>query len=104
MYAIVKTGGKQYKVAENDIIDVEKIAARAGETVTLSQVLLVAGDGEPKLGAPLVKGASVTAEVVDQFKGDKVLIFKKKRRHNYRRKKGHRQQLTRLRVTGIAAG
>ena len=104
MYAIVKTGGKQYKVAENDVIDVEKIAAQAGETVTLSEVLLVAGDGEPKVGAPLVQGASVTAEVVDQFKGDKVLIFKKKRRHNYRRKKGHRQQLTKLRVTGITAG
>lgn len=104
MYAIIKTGGKQYKVAENDVIDVEKIAARAGETVTLSEVLLVAGDGEPKVGAPLVDGACVTAQVVDQFKGDKVLIFKKKRRHNYRRKKGHRQQLTKLRVTGISVG
>lgn len=104
MYAIIKTGGKQYKVTENDVIDVEKIAAQAGETVTLSEVLLVAGDGAPKLGAPLVQGAAVSAEVLDQFKGDKVLVFKKKRRHNYRRKKGHRQQFTKLRVTGITAG
>ncbi|RCK42455.1 50S ribosomal protein L21 [Thalassospira profundimaris] len=103
MYAIIKTGGKQYKVAANDVIKVEKIAAQAGETVTLDQVLMVAGDGAPKVGAPLVAGASVSAEVLEQAKGDKVIVFKKKRRHNYRRKNGHRQNLTVLRITGINA-
>ncbi|OKH87989.1 50S ribosomal protein L21 [Thalassospira sp. TSL5-1] len=103
MYAIIKTGGKQYKVAANDVIKVEKIAAQAGETVTLDQVLMVAGDGAPKVGAPLVAGASVVAEVLEQAKGDKVIVFKKKRRHNYRRKNGHRQNLTVLRITGINA-
>ncbi|WP_339776918.1 50S ribosomal protein L21 [uncultured Thalassospira sp.] len=101
MYAIIKTGGKQYKVAANDVIKVEKIAAQAGETVTLDQVLMVAGDGAPQVGAPLVAGASVVAEVLEQAKGDKVIVFKKKRRHNYRRKNGHRQNLTVLRITGI---
>ena len=103
MYAIIKTGGKQYKVAANDVIKVEKIAAQAGDTVKLEEVLMVAGDGAPKVGAPLVKGASVTAEVLEQAKGDKVIVFKKKRRHNYRRKNGHRQNLTVLRITDITA-
>ncbi len=103
MYAIIKTGGKQYKVAANDVIKVEKIAAQAGETVKLEEVLMVAGDGAPKVGAPLVEGASVTAEVLEQAKGDKVIIFKKKRRHNYRRKNGHRQNLTVLRIKDINA-
>ena len=103
MYAIIKTGGKQYKVAANDVIKVEKIAAQAGDTVKLEEVLMVAGDGAPKVGAPLVKGASVTAEVLEQTKGDKVIVFKKKRRHNYRRKNGHRQNLTVLRIKDIKA-
>ncbi|MEK9846027.1 MULTISPECIES: 50S ribosomal protein L21 [Thalassospira] len=103
MYAIIKTGGKQYKVAANDVIKVEKIAAQAGDTVKLEEVLMVAGDGAPKVGAPLVKGASVTAEVLEQAKGDKVIVFKKKRRHNYRRKNGHRQNLTVLRIKDINA-
>lgn len=103
MYAIIKTGGKQYKVAANDVIKVEKIAAQAGDTVKLEEVLMVAGDGAPKVGAPLVEGASVTAEVLEQAKGDKVIVFKKKRRHNYRRKNGHRQNLTVLRIKDIKA-
>lgn len=103
MYAIIKTGGKQYKVAANDVIKVEKIAAQAGDTVKLEEVLMVAGDGAPKVGAPLVAGASVTAEVLEQAKGDKVIVFKKKRRHNYRRKNGHRQNLTVLRIKDIKA-
>ncbi|MFH1806960.1 MAG: 50S ribosomal protein L21 [Pseudomonadota bacterium] len=103
MYAIIKTGGKQYKVAANDVIKVEKIAAQAGETVTLDEVLMVAGDGAPVVGVPLVKGASVLAEVLEQTKGDKVIVFKKKRRHNYRRKNGHRQNLTVLRIKDIKA-
>ena len=103
MYAIIKTGGKQYKVAANDVIKVEKIAAQAGDTVKLEEVLMVAGDGAPKVGAPLLKGASVTAEVLEQAKGDRVIVFKKKRRHNYRRKNGHRQNLTVLRIKDINA-
>ena len=98
MFAVIKTGGKQYKVAANDVIRVEKLAGEAGETVTLDQVLMV-GD---KIGAPTVAGASVTATVVEQTRAEKVIIFKKKRRQNYRRKKGHRQELTVLRITNIA--
>ena len=98
MFAVIETGGKQYKVAKNDVILVEKLAAQAGENVNLDRVLMV-GD---KVGAPLVAGASVTATVVDQIRGDKVIVFKKKRRQNYRRKKGHRQYLTVLRITDIA--
>ncbi|WP_142847940.1 50S ribosomal protein L21 [Telmatospirillum sp. J64-1] len=98
MFAVIKTGGKQYKVATNDIIVVEKLAGEAGDSITLDQVLMV-GD---KIGAPVVAGASVTATVVEQTRGDKIIVFKKKRRQNYRRKKGHRQDLTVLRITDIA--
>lgn len=103
MYAVIKTGGKQYKVAKDDVIKVEKLAGEPGETVALSEVLMVAGDGEPVVGAPLVDGASVEAEVVAQTKNDKIIVFKKKRRHNYRRKNGHRQQVTVLKVKDIKA-
>ena len=98
MFAVIKTGGKQYKVATNDVIRVETLAGEAGETVTLDQVLMV-GD---KIGAPIVAGASVTATVLEQTRAEKVIIFKKKRRQNYRRKKGHRPELTVLRITNIA--
>ncbi len=98
MFAVIKTGGKQYKVAKDDVIRVEKLDAEAGAEVKLDQVLMV-GD---KVGAPLVDGAAVTAQVVDQVRADKVIVFKKKRRKNYRRKKGHRQQQTVLRITDIA--
>lgn len=101
MFAIVKTGGKQYKVAENDVIIVEKLAGEAGSEITLDQVLLVGSEGKTTVGAPLVDGASVTAEVIEQGKGDKVIIFKKKRRQNYRRTKGHRQEQTVLRIKSI---
>ena len=97
MFAVIKTGGKQYKVAKNDVVVVERLAGEAGSTITLDQVLMV---GE-KIGAPLVAGAAVTATVVEQTRGDKVIIFKKKRRQNYRRKNGHRQDLTVLRITDI---
>jgi large subunit ribosomal protein L21 len=97
MFAVIKTGGKQYKVAPNDVILVEKLPGLAGDTVTLDQVLMV-GD---KVGAPIVAGASVTATLVEQTRGEKIIVFKKKRRQNYRRKKGHRQDLTVLRITGI---
>ncbi|HVI52879.1 MAG TPA: 50S ribosomal protein L21 [Candidatus Sulfotelmatobacter sp.] len=97
MFAVIKTGGKQYKVAPNDVILVEKLPGQAGDTVTLDQVLMV-GD---KVGAPLVAGASVTATLVEQTRGEKIIVFKKKRRQNYRRKKGHRQDLTVLRIAAI---
>lgn len=103
MFAVIKTGGKQYKVAENDVILVEKIEAEAGSEVTFDQVLMVGQDANLKVGAPIVKGASVVAKVLDQAQADKVLIFKKNRRHNYRRKRGHRQKLTVVRITGIKA-
>lgn len=103
MYAVIKTGGKQYKVASGDIIQVEKLTGEVGDKVSLSEVLMIGGN-QPKIGMPLVKDAVVSAEIVDQFRGEKVIIFKKKRRHNYRRKKGHRQYLTALRITSIALG
>jgi large subunit ribosomal protein L21 len=100
MFAVIQTGGKQYKVAKDDVIRVEKLAGEAGAEVVLDQVLLV-GD---KIGAPVVAGASVTATVVAQARGEKVIIFKKRRRQNSRRKNGHRQDLTILRITDISAG
>lgn len=103
MFAVIKTGGKQYKVAKNDVIKVEKLEAEAGADVTLDQVLIVGDDSSAKIGAPVVEGASVKATVVDQIRDDKVIVFKKRRRHNYRRKNGHRQYLTVLRITDIVA-
>jgi large subunit ribosomal protein L21 len=103
MYAVLKTGGKQYKVAQNDIIIVEKLAAEAGSTIDLDEVLMI-GDGETaSVGNPNLDGAKVTAEVLEQKRGKKVIIFKKKRRQNYRRTRGHRQELTVLRITDIFA-
>lgn len=99
MFAIVKTGGKQYRVAKDDIIRVEKLEADAGATVTFEEILMI-GD---KIGAPLVSGAKVTAQVLEQTKGDKIIVFKKKRRQNYRRKNGHRQNHTVLKITGVTA-
>ncbi len=101
MFAIVKTGGKQYTVAENDVIVVEKLAGDAGSEIKLEDVLLVGAEGKTTVGTPLVSGASVTAEIIEQGKGDKVVIFKKKRRQNYRRTKGHRQEQTVLRIKSI---
>lgn len=100
MFAIVQTGGKQYKIAEGDTLTVERLQGEVGETVTLDQVLALGGD-KLQVGAPQLTGASVSAEIMRQAKGDKVIVFKKKRRHNYRRKLGHRQLQTTLRITGI---
>jgi len=101
MYAVIRTGGKQYKVAKNDVISVERLAGAAGEILEFNDVLML-GDGTTvTVGAPLVSGACVGAAVLEQAKGEKILIFKKKRRHNYRRKNGHRQNLTVLRITEI---
>ena len=104
MFAVIKTGGKQYKVAKNDVIVVEKLLGEAGAKVALDEVLLVGCEGDAKVGAPMVAGASVAAEIIEQTRGDKVIIFKKKRRKNHRRKNGHRQDLTVLRITDINAG
>jgi len=101
MFAVIRTGGKQYKVAKDDVITVEQLAGEPGATVTLDDVLMVGDGAEADTKAA---GASVTAEVVRQIRTDKVLVFKKRRRHNYRRKNGHRQALTVLKVTGINAG
>jgi large subunit ribosomal protein L21 len=101
MYAIVETGGKQYRVKPGDTVAVEKLAGDPGEIVDLDQVLLVAGDGEPHVGSPAVAGAVVRAEVVSQFRGDKIIIFRYKSKVRYRRKTGHRQSMTRLLITDI---
>lgn len=99
MFAIVRTGGKQYRVAAGDIIAVEKLAGEAGDSVTLDDVLLAGDGGDIKD----VKGLTVAAEIVAQEKGEKVIIFKKRRRHNYRRKNGHRQQHTVLKISAIGS-
>jgi large subunit ribosomal protein L21 len=104
MFAVIRTGGKQYRVAKNDVIFVEKLAGEAGDDIAFPEVLAF-GEGETQsVGSPLVSGATVVATVLEQRKGDKVIIFKKKRRHNYRRKKGHRQLLTVVRITDILTG
>ena len=104
MYAIIKTGGKQYRVAPEDVITVEKLAGEPGDTVIISEVLMADTGKGLEVGAPLVEGASVACELVEHTRGPKIIIFKKKRRKHYRRKKGHRQDLTVLRVTGILTG
>ncbi|MCE2687106.1 MAG: 50S ribosomal protein L21 [Rickettsiales bacterium] len=104
MFAVIKTGGKQYRVAPNDKIIVEKILGEAGSIVSINNVLLLeTSEGELKFGNPIVEGVSVEAEIIRTFKGKKVIIFKKRRRQNSRRKKGHRQQHTELRVKSIQA-
>ena len=99
MFAIVRTGGKQYRVAAGDKIAIEKLSGEAGETITLSDVLLAGDGGEVKDA----KGVVVSAEIIAQAKSEKVIVFKKRRRHNYRRKNGHRQQLTLLRIVAVGA-
>jgi len=101
MYAVIKTGGKQYRVAENDILTIERLTGEAGAKIEFGEVLMV-GEGENvKIGAPLVAGAKVTAELVEQTRGPKVITLKKRRRKNSRRKRGHRQDLSLVRITGI---
>ena len=104
MFAVIRTGGKQYKVANGDVIKVEKLAGEAGASINFDEVLMVSNDGSSTtVGTPLVAGAAVTAEVIAQDRGPKIIVFKKKPRQNYRRKNGHRQDLTVLRITGISA-
>ncbi|HYK66168.1 MAG TPA: 50S ribosomal protein L21 [Patescibacteria group bacterium] len=103
MFAIVRTGGKQYRVGVGDQITVERLEGDVGAAVSLGEVLALGGDA-PKIGKPTVAGASVTAKIVQQPRGSKIIVFKKKRRKNYRRKRGHRQELTVLRIEEISAG
>ena len=102
MFAVIRTGGKQYKVAKDDVISIEKLDGDAGAKIPFGEVMMLGGDS-PKHGAPLISGASVTAEVVDQGKGEKVVAFKKRRRKNTHRKRGHRQHFTKVKITGISA-
>ena len=104
MFAVIKTGGKQYRVARDDVIVVEKLAGEPGTTLEFQDVLMIGEPGRaPSVGLPVLDKAAVFAEVVDQTRGDKIIVFKKLRRKNHRRKKGHRQDLTVLRITGISA-
>jgi large subunit ribosomal protein L21 len=100
MYAVIKTGGKQYRVAADDVVTIEKLAGEPGDKIEFGEVLMVGGDSV-KIGAPLVSGALVKAEVVEQSRGPKVIAFKKRRRKNSRRKRGHRQDLTIVKITEI---
>ena len=101
MYAVIKTGGKQYRVAKNDVIKIERLDGEAGAEIVFSEVLMLGGEN-PVVGAPRVAGATVTGTVLEQAKGEKVIIFKKRRRKNYRRRNGHRQLLTVVRIADIA--
>ncbi|HUO87563.1 MAG TPA: 50S ribosomal protein L21 [Rhizomicrobium sp.] len=102
MFAVIRTGGKQYKVVKDDILTIEKVAGDVGSTLTIGEVLMLGGE-TLKQGKPLVAGASVACEIVEQGKGPKVVAFKKKRRKNTHRKRGHRQPFTKVKVTGINA-
>lgn len=102
MYAVIKTGGKQYRVSEGDTLRVEKLDGDVGSKLEFTEVLMVGGE-KVDVGTPLVKGAKVTAEIVAQDRAKKVIVFKMKRRKNYRRKYGHRQPYTEIRITGISA-
>ncbi len=101
MFAVVKTGGKQYKVAQGDVISVEKLPGEAKAKIELAEVLMLCDGGKVTAGTPFVKGASISCEIVEQTRSDKLIIFKKKRRQNYRRKNNHRQDYTVLKVVGI---
>ena len=104
MFAVIRTGGKQYKVAKNDVIFVEKLIAEAGAEIELDDVLMVGDETGVTAGTPELGGVHVAATVLEQKRDDKIIVFKKKRRHNYRRKNGHRQYLTVLRITDIVTG
>jgi large subunit ribosomal protein L21 len=100
-YAVIRTGGKQYRVAAGDLLRIERLAGDPGSAVEFNEVLLTGGDGAVRIGQPLIEGAVVRGEIVSQTRARKVLIFKKKRRKNYRRRRGHRQFITTVRVTEI---
>lgn len=100
-YAVIRTGGKQYRVSEGDTLEIEKLNVEPGSKAKFDDVLLVASDAGVRIGTPVVKGASVTADVVDQIKGDKIVAFKYRRRKGYHRTVGHRQRLTKVKITAI---
>ncbi|MBI3420127.1 MAG: 50S ribosomal protein L21 [Proteobacteria bacterium] len=104
MYAVIQTGGKQYKVTSGDVLRVEKLEAEAGKTIQLGEVIAIGEGASLTFGNPLIKGAVVSAEVVAQEKNEKIIVFKKRRRQNSRRKNGHRQNVTVLKITGITGG
>ena len=102
MYAVIATGGKQFKVQEKDVVAVERLAGEIGTKVTFSQVLAMGEGAEIKVGTPVIEGAKVEAEIIDQFRGPKLIAFKMKRLKGYRKRKGHRQELTKVRILSIA--
>lgn len=104
MFAVIKTGGKQYRVAQNDILQIERVAGEAGEVVEFPEVLMVGSGADATIGTPKVDGAMVTAEILEQFRDRKVISFKKRRRQNSKRIRGHRQMLTRIRISEILTG
>jgi len=102
MYAVIKTGSKQHKVSEGEVLSVEKLIAEKGTEVVFDEVLMVSGDNVVKIGKPFVEGAKVFGQVIEQTKGPKIQVFKKKRRKGYHKKTGHRQELTSMKITKIA--
>ena len=102
-YAVIRTGGKQYRVSEGDLVKIEKVSGEVGDKVTVGEVLFVGGNDEVKIGSPLVADAKVTGEIVGQGRAKKVLVFKKKRRKSYSRQRGHRQYQTTLKIMAIQA-
>jgi len=103
VYAIIRTGGKQYRVKPGDVVRVERLDGAVGSTVSIGDVLLVAGEGEPRVGSPLLDGVSVTGTVVEQDRDSKVRVFKYKKRKHYRRTRGHRQSYTAVRIDAVQA-
>ena len=104
MYAVIATGGKQYRVQQDDVIDIERVNGDVGAKLTFDEVLLVGEGAKIECGTPLIKSAKVSAEIVDQYRGKKLTVFKMKRRKGYRRKQGHRQELTKVKISTISAG
>jgi large subunit ribosomal protein L21 len=102
-YAVIRTGGKQYRVSEGDVVKIEKLTGEVGAKITMDDVLFVGGEGDAKIGAPLVANAKVTGEIVGQDRAKKIMVFKKKRRKGYMRRQGHRQYQTALKITAIDA-
>jgi large subunit ribosomal protein L21 len=103
MFAVIKTGGKQYRVVPGDVLEIERLGGEAGQTIEFTEVLALGSDAGTTIGAPLVAGAKVTAELVGQTRGPKLIIFKKRRRQNSRRKNGHRQDLTKVKILDVVS-
>ncbi len=103
MYAVVETGGKQYKVSQGDVISVERLSGKAGEKVALEKILMINDGNKTVIGNPVVKSAKVVGEIIKEGRGEKIIVFKMKRRKNYRRTRGHRQTYTSLKITEITA-